>query len=94
MNRIPDMSPLVGLPDLIDINIANTHLEDITPLLSFTQADRLWFSMNALTSAQNRAVVEALPNCTCNYTAWGETNEGWRTHERYYWMRSFFGESN
>ena len=94
MNRIPDMSPLVGLPDLVDINIANTHLTDITPLLSFTQAERLWFSMNGLPTAQCKAVVAALPNCTCNYTINDETGGGWRTHERYTWMLSFFKDSN
>ena len=90
MNRIPDMSPLVGLENLTDINIANTHLEDITPLLSFTQAKRLWFSMNGLTSEQNKAVVEALPNCVCNYTTTNETAEGWREGESYQWLRAFF----
>ena len=90
MNRIPDMSPLVGLENLTDINIANTHLEDITPLLSLTQAKRLWFSMNDLTSAQNQAVVDALPNCVCNYTTRDETEEGWREGETYQWIRHFF----
>lgn len=90
MNRIPDMSPLVGLENLIDINIAHTHLEDITPLLSFTQAERLWFSMNDLTKEQCQAVVNALPDTQCNYTARSSTAEGWREHERYFWMRSFF----
>ena len=46
--------------------------------------------MNGLTSEQNREVVEALPNCLCNYTTRDETQEGWREHERYFWMRSFF----
>jgi Leucine-rich repeat (LRR) protein len=90
MNRIPDMSPLVGLPNLTDINIANTHLTDIEPLKQFTQAERLWFAMNGLTSEQNRAVVEALPNCTCNYTTRDETGEGWREGERYQWIRELF----
>ena len=90
MNRIPDMSPLVGLENLTDINIANTHLEDITPLLSLTHAKRLWFSMNDLTSAQNQAVVDALPNCVCNYTTRDETEEGWREGETYQWIRHFF----
>jgi len=90
MNRIPDMSPLVGLPNLADINIANTHLEDIEPLKRFTQAKRLWFSMNGLTSEQNKAVVEALPNCLCNYTTNNETGEGWREGERYQWIRELF----
>ena len=49
--------------------------------------------MNGLTSAQSREVAEALPNVTCNYTTRDETGEGWREHERYNWMRSFFQDS-
>lgn len=90
MNRIPDVSPLVGLENLVDINIAYIHLSDITPLLSFTQAERLWFSLNNLTKEQCQTVVDALPNTLCNYTAKSSTAEGWREHERYFWMRSFF----
>ena len=90
MNSIPDVSPLAGLPQLTDINIANIHLKDVTPLLQFTQAKRLWFSMNGLTAAQNQAVVEALPDCVCNCTTRDETGDGWREGERYQWLRSFF----
>ena len=92
MNRIPDMSPLVGLEHLTDINVANTHLEDVTPLTRLTHAKRLWFSMNGLTTEQNLAVVNALPDCVCNYTTRDETSEGWREGETYQWMRSFFYE--
>ncbi len=94
MNNVPDVSPLVGLPDLVDINIANIHLKDVTPLLSFTQAKRLWFSMNGLSSADNKAVINALPGCTCNCTTRNETDEGWREGDRYAWMRSFFEDSD
>ena len=90
MNNIPDVSPLVGLPHLTDINIANIHLEDVTPLLQFTQAKRLWFSMNGLSAAQNQAVIDALPSCVCNCTTRDETGDGWREGERYQWLRSFF----
>ena len=90
MNNIPDVSPLVGLPHLTDINIANIHLEDVTPLLQFTQAKRLWFSMNGLSAAQNQAVIDALPGCVCNCTTRDETGDGWREGERYQWLRSFF----
>ena len=90
MNRIPDMSPLVGLPELTDINVANTHLEDIEPLTHLIHAKRLWFSMNGLTPEQNRAVVEALPDCVCNYTTNNSTGDGWREGERYLWIRELF----
>ena len=90
MNHIPDMSPLVGLKNLVDINICRTQLEDITPLMSLTQAERLWFAVNGLTAKQSWRVVQALPNCVCNYTAKDSTGEGWRDHERYDWVKSFF----
>ena len=93
MNDIPDMSPLVGLPELKDVNICRTNLKDIGPLLQLTQVERLWFSKNGLTAAQNKAVVAALPNCKCNWTAKGSTDEGWREHERYKWAKALFPEA-
>ena len=35
----------------------------------------------------------ALPNCICNRTVYDETSDGWRTHERYYWMIAFFKDA-
>ena len=90
MNQIPDMSPLAALPNLIDVNVCNTGLEDLTPFYGMTGLERLWYAMNPATTEAKKALAAALPDCECNYTARDSTGEGWREHERYAWMRSFF----
>lgn len=90
MTLVEDVSPLIGLPDLVDINVCYMRLKNVDALCQFTQAERLWFSLNNLPKKECLKVVEALPNCECNYTTRYSTQGGWREHERYYWMRSFF----
>ena len=90
MTLVEDVSPLIGLPDLVDINVCYMRLKNVDALCQFTQAERLWFSLNNLPKSECLKVVEALPNCECNYTTRYSTQGGWREHERYYWMRSFF----
>lgn len=90
MNDIQDVTPLVGLPKLLDVNVCNINLVDPAPLALLTHAERLWFSMNEYSAAEAKAIADRLPNCECNYTVRDETGGGWREHERYDWMRSFF----
>lgn len=90
MTLVEDVSPLIGLPDLVDINVCYMRLKNVDALCQFTQAERLWFSLNNLPKKECLKVVEALPNCECNYTTRYSTQGGWREHERYQWMRSFF----
>ena len=90
MNRIEDVSPLAGLTNLIDVNICNIGLTDLSPLYQMTWLERLWYGMNPASTEDEQALAAALPDCACNYTTRDETGEGWREHERYTWMRSFF----
>ena len=90
MNKIPDMSPLAGLTNLVDVNVCNTGLSDLTPFYQLTGLERLWYGMNPCDRAEQKKLAEALKDCECNYTTSDETGEGWREHERYQWMRSFF----
>ncbi len=90
MNEIPDVSPLASLTELVDVNICNIGLTDLSPLYGMTWLERLWYGMNPASRADEEALAAALPECQCNYTTRDETGEGWREHERYTWMRSFF----
>ena len=90
MNEIPDVSPLASLTELVDVNICNIGLTDLGPLYGMTWLERLWYGMNPASRADEEALATALPECQCNYTTRDETGEGWREHERYTWMRSFF----
>ena len=92
MNSISDVSPLVDLPNLVDINICRNQLTDNSSLLQLTHAEFLWFSKNGLSKKQSKAVMDALPNCKCNYTAVGAT-DGWGDHPRYKWAKAFFADT-
>ncbi|MBQ1633020.1 MAG: leucine-rich repeat domain-containing protein [Clostridia bacterium] len=93
MNRISDVSPLSGLTNLKDLNICTNYISDLTPFYSLTSLERLWYSNNKYTLEDHNALQEHLPNCICDRTVWQETEHGWREHERYFWMRSFFKDS-
>jgi Leucine-rich repeat (LRR) protein len=87
-NLFTDVSPLVGLENLTDINISNNRIKDVTLLQQFTHAKRLWFTKNSMTTDQKQAIVDALPDCVCNFTNLSPTEGGWREGERYTWLRS------
>ncbi len=93
INRISDLSPLSGLKNIKDLNICTNRISDLTPLYPLTTLERLWYSNNKYTLKDHTALQERLPNCICNRTVWQETDDGWREHERYFWMRSFFENS-
>ncbi len=90
INRITDVTPLAELKNLKDLNICTNHISDLTPFYSMTSLERLYYSHNDFTREDHEALQAALPNCVCDRTVWDETAHGWREHERYFWMRSFF----
>ena len=93
INRISDLTPLSGLKNLKDLNICTNRISDLTPLYSLTSLERLWYSNNKYTIKDHEALQKQLPNCICDRKVWQETENGWREHERYFWMRSFFENS-
>lgn len=93
MNRISDLSPLTGLKNLKDLNICTNRIRDISPLYSLTSLERLWYSRNYFSQQDHEALAAYLSNCVCNNTVFDETDDGWREHERYFWMRAFFADS-
>jgi Leucine-rich repeat (LRR) protein len=92
-NHVSDLSPLSGLTKLKDLNVCSNEISDLTPLYGLTSLERLWYSNNRFTAEDHEALQKQLPNCICNRTVWDETADGWREHERYFWMRSFFKDS-
>ena len=93
MNKISDLSPLSGLTKIKDLNLCTNNISDLKPLYSLSTLERLWYSNNKYTKKDHDALQAVLVNCKCNRTVWQETDDGWRTHERYFWMRSFFENS-
>ncbi len=90
MNDITDVSPLAGLSNLLDLNLCFNELTDVTPLYTLTGLERLWIRCYTLTSAQYKALTESLPTCEVNSTASASTEDGWREHPRYQWIRKCF----
>lgn len=95
MNRIEDLSPLEGHDKLLDLNLCQNRVTDLTPLYELTQLERVWCSMNpTLTGAEARALREKLPNAEVNSTTGDDTGDGWREHERYFWMKEYFADNS
>ena len=90
LNRIEDVSALGTIEGLVDLNICHNYIEDPTPLYNCKNLERLWISCNRIKRKQWPEIAEALPNCECIFDLWWSTGAGWREHERYFWMHSFF----
>ena len=93
INHIEDVSPLADHDKLLDLNLCTNHISDVTPLMTLKNLERLWYSGNLFKIQDHDAMRAALPNCICNRTVYDETSDGWRTHERYYWMIAFFKDA-
>ena len=101
-----DLSPLSGLKNLRHLNIAYiVDLEDISPLYSLTELERLWVgSNNRVPKEQIAEMRAAAPNCEVNDTVYDDPTGGrWRyvdyndkayifiLHPRYEKLREQFG---
>ena len=93
INYVSDLTPLSGLEQLKDLNICTNRVSDLTPLYPLKSLERLWYSGNQYHLADHQALMAELPDCYCNRSVWPETEDGWRKHERYYWMIAFFEDS-
>ena len=101
-----DLSPLSGLKNLRHLDIAYiVDLEDISPLYSLTELERLWVgSNNRVPKEQIEQMRAAAPNCEVNDTVYDDPTGGrWRyvdyndkayifiLHPRYEKLREQFG---
>ena len=101
-----DLSPLSGLKNLRHLNVAYiADLEDISPLYSLTELERLWVgSYNKVPHEQIEQMRAAAPNCEVNDTVYVDPTGGrWRyvdyndaayvfiLHPRYEKLREQFG---
>lgn len=96
-----DLTPLKGLKNLKHLNVAGIPgLEDISPLYSLTQLERLWLgSMNRLTEDQYAEFKKHVPDCELDTLVYDDPTGGhWRWDEngdmvpRYYLLRLQFGK--
>ena len=97
-SRLHDLSPLSGLKNLRHLNICyNFAVNDISPLYSLTDLERLWIGWHCPVDPRQVAQMQkAAPNCLINTSAKDPTEEGWRyvdgvIHPRYELLREQFG---
>ena len=90
MNRITDLTPLSGLTNLLDLNLCHNTIKDASPLFQCKSLQRLWISSNKIPKADRPAIEAALPAATIEFQEFDSTGKGWRKHERYFWMHSYF----
>lgn len=94
VNSITDLSPLLASKDtLLDLNICWSHVKNTEVLLKLDKLERLWLGQNPVT--YNRDLMKELrgnkPDCLIDSVQRESTGGGWRQHERYFWMRDYFG---
>ena len=98
-SRLHDLSPLSGLKNLRHLNICyNFAVNDISPLYSLTELERLWIGWHCPVDPMQVAEMQRLaPNCEINTSAKDPTEEGWRYYSdgsiqpRYNLLREQFG---
>ena len=95
-----DLRPLAQLKNLRHLNIAGIpNLEDISPLYSMTQLERLWLgSMNRVPWEQCEEFQKRVPNCEVDTGVYDDPTGGhWRYDgngdivDRYFLLRMQFG---
>ena len=78
---ITDISPLVNLTRLMDLNLANNRVQDWRPLMQMPWLKRLWISgmcASSMTAAERQELQEALPDTEIMFKG-QPTDYGWRT---------------
>lgn len=92
-NRVKDISCLEGKETLIDLNLCNTHVGDLSVLYTLPNLQRVWMGdIDELTKetinqylADKGETLEAY-----NFTTKYPTEGGWRLHDRYEIIKSMF----
>ena len=87
MNRVKDLTPLARCRELVDLNISyNPGLSDVTPLLDLPVLERLWMVAVPVSQEDVDLLQETYPDTIISTWGDGSTDQGWRTHARYYAM--------
>ena len=92
-NPVTDLTPLQTLTNLVDLNLCGCRVSDLRPLYGLP-LERLWLTGYGMEDpeAEIRDFLEQNPDCLVHLATPPEyTGEGWRTHERYFAMRSALG---
>lgn len=92
-NKVKDISCLAGKETLIDLNLCNTHVSDLSIVASMPNLQRVWMGdIDELTKdAINAYLTEKGDTLdSYNFTTKYPTEGGWRTHPRYEIIKAMF----
>lgn len=92
-NKVKDISCLAGKETLIDLNLCNTHVSDLSIVASMPNLQRVWMGdIDELTKdAVNAYLTEKGDTLdSYNFTTKYPTEGGWRTHPRYEIIKAMF----
>ena len=91
---VTDLSFLQYTPNLKDLNISYNRVSDATYLYNLPNLERLWMEHTRIPYSDYQKLKETYPNAKIVRNGEGSIDQGWRTHERYYAMRSMFKNNN
>ena len=87
-NKVTDISCLAGLPHLLDLNIVENYISDLTPLTQIKTLKRLWIhdcnqkKRSEPTAETLQMLRSALPDCYIDAVS-SNTGGGWREHPHF-----------
>lgn len=94
-NRTKDISCLKDCTTLIDVNLCNTHVGDLSILRDLPNLKRVWMGdIDELTKKEINAFLEVKGDSleAYNFTTKYPTMYGWRENERYEIIKAMFKE--
>lgn len=94
-NRVKDISCLANCETLIDLNLCNTHVADLTPLHNLPNLKRVWMGdIDELKQSEIDAFLEKRKDDLEAYNFFTKypTEYGWRIHDRYEVIKFMFKE--
>ena len=83
LNGITDITPLKNCTELLDLNISQTKVNDLSVLYDMPSLERLWANATPLTEEQREEFRQKRPDVEVRFYANDSTRFGWRTHERF-----------
>ncbi len=94
-NRVRDISFLADCDTLIDLNLCNTHVSDLSPLYRLPNLKRVWMGdIDELTQAEINEFLSWQQETLEGYNFFTKypTEYGWRVNERYEIIKAMFKE--
>ena len=90
VNQVTDLTPLAQCRELVDLNISCNPVSDITPILDLPLLERLWMVAVRVSGEDVALLRETYPEATVSIWGNGSTDQGWRTHDRYFAMMDMY----